>query len=85
MRLLATREGHIGWAYPNALKGDGIYLLFGSKVLTVLRPHRDRFKVASDAYVEGIMNGELVEKFNIETQDYKSAVDEKRDVEDCVY
>jgi hypothetical protein len=85
MRLLTTREDHIGWAHPNALKGDGIYLLFGIKVLTVLRPHMDGFKGAGDAYVEGIMNGKLVEKFSGEAQDCKSAVDEKRVVEVCIY
>jgi hypothetical protein len=85
MRLMVTEEGHIGWAHPNTLRGDRIYLLFGSSMPVVLRAHEDGFKVVGDAYVQGIMNGELVNNWDPEMSAFKSEFGEHKPVEVSIY
>jgi hypothetical protein len=64
MRLMTTKEGDIGWAHPLALPNDGVFLLRGCSIPVILREvGGDRgqldFQVIGDAYVHGIMHGEL--------------------------
>jgi hypothetical protein len=60
MRLMTTMDGDIGWAHPLALPGDGVFLLHGCSMPVILRElNDDRFQVIGDAYVSGIMQGEL--------------------------
>jgi hypothetical protein len=63
MRLMTT-EGDIGWAHPLALPNDGVFLLRGCSIPVILREVDDDrgqldFQVIGDAYVHGIMHGEL--------------------------
>lgn len=85
MRLMVTEEGHIGWAHPNTLKGDRIYLLFGSRMPVVLREHEDGFMVVGDAYVQGIMKSELVNNWDPEMSAFKSEFGEHKPVEVSIY
>ena len=67
MRLMTTMDGNIGWAHPLALPGDGIFLLRGCSMPVILRELNDdqyplSFEVIGDAYVHGVMRGELWEQ-----------------------
>jgi hypothetical protein len=64
MRLMTTEEGNIGWAHPLALPNDGVFLLRGCSMAVILREldgdqEHLKFQVIGDAYVHGIMYGEL--------------------------
>ena len=64
MRLMTTMDGDIGWAHPLALPGDGVFLLRGCSMPVILRELNDdqyplSFQVVGDAYIHGVMQGEL--------------------------
>ena len=67
-RLMTTRRGRVGWAHPSARPGDRIYLLEGCNLPVILAPCNEPFEqyltciLIGDAYVYGIMNGELWEQ-----------------------
>ena len=66
MRLMTTMGGDIGWAHPLALPGDSVFLLHGCSMPVILRELNDgqhplSFQVIGDAYISGIMQGELWE------------------------
>ena len=59
--LISTSKGYIGWAYTQVRRGDHICILSGCSVPVILRSREDGgFYVLGDAFVEGIMDGELV-------------------------
>jgi hypothetical protein len=72
MRLMTTREGDLGWAHPLTNSNDGVFLLKGCSVPVILRELNEdkddedqqdlHFRVIGDAYVHGIMQGELWEE-----------------------
>ena len=62
MRLMTTEEGHPGWAHPNAIAGDRIYLLPGCSMPVILRKHvaaPGALSVVGHAYVDTMMDGEF--------------------------
>ncbi|KAJ6784256.1 hypothetical protein PWT90_10534 [Aphanocladium album] len=59
--LIATADGRIGLAPTAAKPGDTITALDGSNVLVILRQERTGYMYVGEAYVEGIMYGELKE------------------------
>ena len=67
-RLMTTRRGRVGWAHPSARPGDRIYLLEGCNLPVILAPCNEPFEqyltciLIGDAYVHGIMYGELWEQ-----------------------
>ena len=60
-RFFATKGGFLGLAFPNVCAGDLVVVFPGLKVSLVLR--RDGggrgYRIVSDAYVQGVMEGEL--------------------------
>lgn len=66
-RLFLTKRGYMGTVPREARLGDTIHILCAAKVPMVLRPGRvtfmgrsaGGFQIVGDAYVQGIMNGEL--------------------------
>jgi hypothetical protein len=64
-RLMTTRAGRIGWAHPSARPGDRIYLIAGCNLPVILAPCNEACDgyqtclVVGDAYVHGVMYGEL--------------------------
>lgn len=60
-RPLRSKKGYIGLGPLGVLEGDSIWILPGADVPFVLRPAKDSmFIVIGEAYVHGIMDGELV-------------------------
>lgn len=66
-----TEKGYFGIGPPEARIGDEVWVLFCGKVPHVLRPRggqqgteedRGGFEYVGDAYVQGIMDGELVDE-----------------------
>ncbi|KAN0117324.1 hypothetical protein V8E51_003301 [Hyaloscypha variabilis] len=61
MRFMTTKKGYFGWAHPRAEQGDQIFLLPGCSVPVVLRTKVEGgYTMVGDAYVQGIMFGELM-------------------------
>jgi hypothetical protein len=56
-----TQKGHLGLSSERVARGDAIAIIAGSQVPFVLRPQdKGQFSVVSEAYVDGIMDGEIV-------------------------
>jgi hypothetical protein len=53
MRLLVTERGYLGWAHPQARKGDRIALFFGCCRPVILRAYQDHYHVVGDACLSG--------------------------------
>jgi hypothetical protein len=70
--FISTEKGYVGWAPKQCKKGDVVAVLAGGKVPYVLRPEapsnpseesgdsRKYYSVLGDAYIRGIMDGEVV-------------------------
>ncbi|KAK4032503.1 heterokaryon incompatibility protein-domain-containing protein [Parachaetomium inaequale] len=58
--LFATAGGRLGLGPENVQTGDVVTILLGTPVPIVLRPAADRFRYVGDAYVHGIMDGQLM-------------------------
>jgi hypothetical protein len=55
-----TQKGHLGLSSERVMRGDRIVIIAGSQVPFVLRPQdKGNFSVVSEAYVDGIMDGEI--------------------------
>ncbi|KAI1389442.1 heterokaryon incompatibility protein-domain-containing protein [Hypoxylon trugodes] len=50
--------GYLSMAYHHCQEGDQVFLLAGSDVPIILRPHGHEFRVVAPAYVHGVMKGE---------------------------
>ena len=60
-RLFRTKKNYLGIAAESIEKGDAVWVLAGAAVPLVLRPVEDGgWKLVGEAYVHGIMNGEVV-------------------------
>jgi hypothetical protein len=56
-----TQKGHLGLSSERVMLGDRIAIIAGSQVPFILRPQdHGQFSVVSEAYVDGIMDGETV-------------------------
>jgi hypothetical protein len=65
--LFVTEEGHLGLGPESLEKGDEVWVLQGARVPFVLRENWDwreegTYKVVGEAYVHGVMHGEMVEE-----------------------
>ncbi|CZR51319.1 uncharacterized protein PAC_01194 [Phialocephala subalpina] len=61
MRFMTTKRGCVGWAHINGKKDDFIGIMAGCSVPAILRAREGGgFYIVGDAYVDGVMNGELV-------------------------
>ncbi|KAK5661163.1 hypothetical protein OQA88_11054 [Cercophora sp. LCS_1] len=58
-RFFATKSGFLGLAFPNVCAGDFVVVFPGLKVPLVLRRDEWGYRIVSDAYVQGVMDGEL--------------------------
>ncbi|PMD40914.1 HET-domain-containing protein [Hyaloscypha variabilis F] len=62
MRLIITRTGHIGLGHAQSRQGDFISVIKGCSMPVILRSYQDGFKVVGMAFVEGIMEGEMLQR-----------------------
>jgi hypothetical protein len=60
-RLVTTSKGYLGLAPAEVLEGDVIAVLYGCNFPVVLRPCEDKFYFIGECYVDGVMDGELME------------------------
>jgi hypothetical protein len=60
-RLITTSGGYLGMAPEEALKDDVIAILYGCNFPVVLRSDGDRYYVIGECYVNGVMDGELMQ------------------------
>ena len=60
--FFSTSNGYIGLAPYGTIEGDLVYIVIGSSVPFVVRPHVDRVcTLIGEAYVQGIMQGEALQ------------------------
>jgi hypothetical protein len=60
--FMSTQSGYVGWASHTAEAGDGIYIFPGCSVPIVLRRRAEGgHTVVGYAYVQGVMDGELMQ------------------------
>jgi hypothetical protein len=71
LKRLFQMESHLLGRGPKSVDvGDQIWILAGANVPFVLRPMANgRFQVIGEAYVHGIMHGEVLNRGNVEFQD----------------
>jgi hypothetical protein len=63
-----TKKGHLGLSSEYILSGDIVAVILGSQVPFVLRPRGEgKYQVISEAYVDGIMNGEATRSSDCST------------------
>jgi hypothetical protein len=69
--LCRTKQGHIGLCFPESRPSDEIWVLYGGRVLFLLRPIEedleedasvmtDSYVLVGEAYLHGFMDGEAV-------------------------
>ncbi|KAH7163777.1 heterokaryon incompatibility protein-domain-containing protein [Fusarium sp. MPI-SDFR-AT-0072] len=72
-RLFLTKGGYLGLAHPSAQAGDEVVLLSGGRVPFVVRKRspdsQDCYHVIGEAYMHGIMDGELLGTANGKWED----------------
>lgn len=61
-RLFVTDDGHVGIG-SLMIPGDEVWILFGGRVLYVLRPVGDHYVFVGECYFHGYMHGEGMEKW----------------------
>jgi hypothetical protein len=59
--LFVTESGHLGLGHPNMKRGDQICVLFGGKVLYIIRRVGMHFEFVGECYVYGYMKGEAMD------------------------
>jgi hypothetical protein len=59
--IFFTEDGHIGCGPSKMQVGDEVWLLFGGRVLYVLRPEDDHHQFVGECYVHGYMHGKAME------------------------
>jgi hypothetical protein len=68
-RFYRSEQGRFGWAPDQARPGDRLCVLNGLAVPLILRPiESGSFEVVGDAYVHGVMDGEVLD-MGLEEQD----------------
>ncbi|CZR66661.1 related to heterokaryon incompatibility protein (het-6OR allele) [Phialocephala subalpina] len=68
-RLFRTKQNYLGIAAESLEKGDAVWVLSGAAVPLVLRLAKDGgWKLVGEAYVHGVMNGEVVKLVGKELQ-----------------
>jgi hypothetical protein len=61
-RLIFTKTGYLGLAPENVQPGDRVVILMGGQLPFVLRPVDRHHLLVGEAYVQGIMDGEAMER-----------------------
>ncbi|KAL2686953.1 hypothetical protein Neosp_004500, partial [[Neocosmospora] mangrovei] len=57
MRLLVTARGYVGWAHPQAQKGDKIARVYGCSRYVLLRAFRGKYRVVGDVIITDVEIG----------------------------
>lgn len=60
-RLVITRKGFLGLGVNSCVKGDIVCVLFGCSTPVLLRMVGEYYNFLEEAYLHGIMNGEVID------------------------
>ncbi|KAK0733090.1 hypothetical protein B0T26DRAFT_635749 [Lasiosphaeria miniovina] len=60
--FLVTAKGYLGLGPRGARKGDLVCVVYGCPVPLLIRLNRSEFEIVGDAYVYGIMKGEVMDQ-----------------------
>jgi hypothetical protein len=60
-----TEKGFLGLGPPDCRIGDQLTILLGADFPYLLRLDGDYYELIGETYVEGIMNGEVLEDFRL--------------------
>jgi hypothetical protein len=66
--FVATKDGRMGVGPYLAQAGDTVVVMFGAPFCLLLRPVGHQYRLVGDAYVHGVMHGELVEGLDQEKE-----------------
>jgi len=58
-RMILTKKGYLGLVPAETEKGDLVCILLGGDMPFILRPEGSYYKVVGEAYIHGIMDGEV--------------------------
>jgi len=58
--LVVTKEGYFGKCHKKPVKGDNVCIFPGCAMPMILRPFQEYHKLLGEAYVNGIMDGEVM-------------------------
>ena len=67
--FVTTSTGFIGLTPHGTQEGDLIYIIMGFDIPFVLRPYEDGYELIGEAYIQGIMHGEVVQMEHIPVED----------------
>lgn len=59
--FFTTSRGHQGSAYQTVEQSDIVTILLGSRVPMILHRHGSAYRLVSDCYIDGLMDGEAVD------------------------
>jgi hypothetical protein len=62
-KVLVTEAGFVGIGVPQIEVGDVIALIFGTTAPLVLRRYRDNYRIVGCAYVSGLMDPDLLDRY----------------------
>ncbi|KAK4123960.1 hypothetical protein N657DRAFT_546581, partial [Parathielavia appendiculata] len=60
-RFFITSKGFFGLGPRNAKPGDAVFILYGCSVPVILRRSREFWTFIGEAFVAGIMDGEVIQ------------------------
>jgi hypothetical protein len=61
-RIFVTKTGYIGVGPKLTLAGDRAVVLYGGRTPFIFRPHRDKYRLVGECYVQGVMQGEAMRR-----------------------
>ena len=67
--FITSTTGYLGLAPCNTREGDVIFVVMGADVPFILRHYEDGYELIGEAYIQGIMNGEIIQMEYIPVQD----------------
>lgn len=67
--FFTSSTGYVGLAPSGAKEGDLVFVVMGADVPFILRPYDDGYELIGEAYVQGVMDGEVIQMEHIPVQD----------------
>jgi hypothetical protein len=61
-RIFRTKNGSCGLGPQCMRTGDIVVVLYGGETPYVLRPHGDKYLLMGETYIDGIMNGQIIDE-----------------------
>jgi hypothetical protein len=65
-KIISTKRGYIGLATEAVAAGDVVCILLGGRMPVILRPNGGNYQFLCEAYVHGLMFGEVLKVAELE-------------------